>query len=131
MERGAKFKTVADKVELRLGEGGYQAAQDPARAAPPTSIDSRRSVDRHCMRARSIEIISDGTLAGTVLKVDGVFVGGITRLEIVAQKGFPRVAAVATMRYDRMNIPEFGDQAGTEVRHGETPATLLVDIFER
>lgn len=133
MERGTKVKPVpvADRVELRLGEGGYQMVQDPATAAPPTSLDSRRVAERHCMRARSIEIVSDGTLEGTQIKVDGVFVGGLTRLEVIVQKGFPRVAAVATMRYDRMNIPEYGDQAGKEVRHGETPATILVDLFER
>jgi len=128
--------TKSDRVELKAGEGGYVAAPDPRLVGPRVSLDGRvKAGERMSMKAKRLEIVSDGTLGGTSVVVDGVQVGGLVRLELLAQKGFPRVTAVAEMLYNHENIAEYAERAGKPVRLSEDPdagaATVLVDIFVR
>jgi len=121
-----------DRVEVKMGPGGFQMPQDPETAAPRASVDKRDKIDRYSMKAKSLQVVSDGTLAGTAIMVDGVMIGGVTRFEMVAQKGYKRITAVVDMAYDKENTPEHGELAGTEVRSDSgAPMTIMVDVFKR
>jgi len=121
-----------DRVELKFGQDGYQTAPDPTMKGPAASVDRRKRPDRLCMKAKSLQVVSDGTLAGTAVFVDGVQVGGLVRFEMVAQKGYRRVTAVVDMNYDKEAIEEHGELAGQEVRDDSgNPMTITVDVFRR
>lgn len=123
---------MSDKVELKLGEGGYQSAPDPRMRGPEIAVDRGRSrADAMCMRAQRLEVVSDGTLAGTKVIIDGVQVVGLIRFELVASKGFPRVTAVATMACEHMNTPMYGENAGKEIKGSNAQATVTADVFRR
>lgn len=125
----------SERVELKFGPGGYQTPEDPNLKGPIASTDrrpGRTRGDRLCMQAKRIEIVSDGTLAGTSIVVDGVQLGGLVRFEMVAQKGYRRITAVADMNYDRAAIEEHGDLAGQQVEGDDGVAMVVsVDIFRR
>lgn len=123
-------KPAADRVELKFGPEGYKMAPDPRMAAPTAQADARR-VERMCMRASRLEIVSDGTLRGTQLVVDGVAIGGVRRFEMIAQNGFPRVTAVVDLAVMNEQIPEYGEKAGQPTKSGEVPTTVTVDVFRR
>lgn len=121
-----------DRTELKFGVDGYAKPPNPDLKAPAASIDRRKKVERLCMKARSLQVVSDGTLAGTAVLVDGKQVGGLVRFEMVAQRGYRRVTAVVDMNYDREPIEEHGELAGLEVQGDDgTPMTVTVDIFRR
>jgi hypothetical protein len=121
-----------DRTELKFGPDGYAQPPNPDLKAPAASIDRRKKVERLCMKARSLQVVSDGTLAGTAIMVDGKQVGGLVRFEMVAQRGYRRVTAVVDMNYDREPIEEHGELAGQEVRGDDgNPLTVTVDIFRR
>ena len=122
------------RIELTLEDGGYLQAQDPNLASPPLSIDRNRKAvqERMCMKAKSLEIISDGTPGGTSIMVDGVHLGGLVRLEFVVQRGFPRVAAIVEQTYVKEDIKEYAEGAGKEeTGPGDSPATITIEIFKR
>lgn len=123
-------KPAADRVELKFGPEGYKMPQDPRWAQPPSQTD-RRAGERMSMRASRLEIVSDGTLKGTQIIIDGVAIGGVRRFEMIAQNGYPRIAAVVDMTTVHEQIGEAGDRAGKEVRHGEATAVVMVDVFRR
>ena len=131
--RPDRIKLVDERVELKLGKDGYETVPDPALVAPPpTAPDRRPKSERMCMKAQKIEIVSDGTIGGTQVIVDGVKIGGLVRFEFVAQKGYNRVLAIATMKYDHEDIAEFGDTAGQEVKAESGSAkTITADVFRR
>ena len=121
-----------ERTELKFGPDGYASPPNPDLKGPAASIDRRKRPERLCMKARSLQIISDGTLVGTAIVVDGVQLGGLVRFEMVAQKGYRRVTAVVDMNYDREAIEEHGELAGQEVRGDDgTPMVVTVDIFRR
>lgn len=128
----ARTKKKDDRVELRFGEGGYQPPPDPKLASPPLPGDRGR-VERLCMRAKKLEIVSDGTPEGTIVIVDGQALGGLVSLALVVQRGYPRVSCQVTQTYVREDLPEFGENRGKEVKAAQSnvPDTVLVDIFER
>ena len=123
-------KPADDRVELKFGPNGFQLPQDPRWAAPPAQSD-RRPAERMCMRATRLEIISDGSLAGTQIIIDGVAIGGVRRFELIAQNGYPRVTAVVDLTTVHEQIGEHGDRAGKEVRQGDAPAIVTADVFRR
>lgn len=118
-------------VELNLSQG--VTSKDPRMAGPPLPSDGRKKpTERLCMKAQHLVIETDGTLAGTTITVDGVQMGGLVRLELGVQKGYPRVSATVEQTYVREEIPEYGENAGVEVKTDNgNPATILVDIFKR
>lgn len=121
-----------DRVELKLGTDGYATPPDPAMKAPAALVDRRKRVERLCMKAKSLQVVSDGTLAGTAVFVDGQQIGGLVRFEMVAAKGYRRVTAVVDMNYDKEAIEEHGELAGQEVRDDNgNPMTITVDVFRR
>lgn len=121
-----------DLVELKFGENGFQAPADPRLKGPALTGEGPRRGERMCMKAKRLEIRSDGDIGGTVLVVDGVVLGGVTRFEMVVSKGYRRVSAVVTMKYDREDIGEYAEQRGAEVRHDDgSPSTVIVDVFTR
>jgi len=121
-----------DRTELKFGPDGYALPSNPDLKAPAASIDRRKRPDRLCMKAKKLQVVSDGTLAGTVIVVDGQQIGGLVRFEMVAAKGYRRVTAVVDMNYDREAIEEHGELAGQEVRgDDDAPMTVTVDIFRR
>jgi hypothetical protein len=77
------------------------------------------------------DVLAEGSLAAVI--VDGVSIGGITHFELVAAKGYNRITAVASMNYDHEKIAEYAENAGKEVRHGDSgsAAVITVDIFKR
>lgn len=122
---------MSDRVELKFGPGGYQLPTNPQLKGPQLASDRRRN-DRMCMKARKLEIVSDGTIAGTVILVDGVQMDGVVRFELVAQASTPRVAAVVTTKYVNENIGEYAETKGKEVKNDDgSPATVTVDVFRR
>ncbi len=120
-----------DRVQVTMGEGGYQEVPDSRIRGPKLQVDRPRGGDAMCMKASKLEIVSDGTLAGTKVFVDGVQIDGLIKFEMVAQKGFPRVTAVATMACDYMDIPEYGENAGKRIKGSNAQATVTADIFRR
>lgn len=126
-------KPKNDKVELKLGDGGYTSAPDPRLAGPPLQGDRKRKAERLCMNAKHLEVVTDGTTGATSIVVDGVPLGGLIRFEMVVQKGFPRVSAVVEQTYVHESIKEYGENAGKDVTTGEAnlPATVTIDVFKR
>lgn len=123
---------ATDRVQLQLGRNGYESPPDPRIRGPQATVDRKRppGADRMCMKARKLEVVSDGTLEGTRVVVDGVQIQGITRFELIASRGFPRVTAVATMSCQHMNIPEYGENAGKEIKDG-VQSSVTADVFRR
>lgn len=117
-------------VELKPGPEGYKLPSDPKLAAPRASIDGKRPVDRLCMKASKLEVISDGTLAGTVLLVDGVPLGGVVRFEMIAQRGYPRVTALVDTYYDHAAEPG-EEEARPALLASGRPAVVTIEIFKR
>lgn len=140
------------KVELKLGPEGFQSPEDPAKRRARTSFDrGGRKVARASMQARWMRIESDGTLQGTHVFVKNqageiVMVGGMTHLEFVAERGKPRVGAVASLLIQNDRSPEMPPElAGKPVIHGGevvvedgipkqvggVPQSITADIFGR
>lgn len=125
-------------LEVKPGADGiYDAPPDPLKAGPPLQGDrGRKRVERLCMRARLLEVVSDGTLAGTQLTVmgeDGIprTLGGLIRFEMIVQRGYPKVSALIEQTYVHEEMQEYGENAGKTVVNGDKPDTLTIDIFER
>lgn len=118
-------------VEVKPDAGGvYRLPSDGKLQAPRASIDGKRPVDRLCMRARRLEVISDGTLAGTVLLVDGVPISGVVRFELVTQSGYPRVTALVDTHYDHAAEPG-EEEARPALLASGRPAVVTIEIFKR
>lgn len=125
-------------LEVKPGADGiYDQPPDPQKAGPPLQGDrNRKRSERLCMRARLLQVASDGTLKGTTITVQGEdgapkALGGLIRFEMSVQRGFPRVSALVEQTYVYESIPEIGENAGKDVMVGDRPDTLTIDIFER
>lgn len=122
---------MSESREIKFGPGGFKLPADPTMEGPKLASDRRRG-ERMCMKAKRLEIISDGSIAGTAVLVDGVQIDGIVRFELVAQASTPRVAAVVTMKYKHEDINEHAENKGQEVKNDDgSPATVTADIFKR
>jgi len=120
------------RVELKPTDGGYRFPTNPDMQGPQLAGDRRRVGERMCMKAKKLEVVSDGSLEGTSIIVDGVQIGGLTRFELVAAKGYKRVSAVATMKYDHADLDVYGESRGQEVKNDDgSPTIVTVDIFTR
>lgn len=123
---------MTSRVELKPNGGLYEFPADPNMQGPQLAADRRRAGERMSMKAKRLEIISDGSLDGTTIIVDGVRMSGVTRLELVAAKGYKRVSAVVTTKYDHADIDVYGENRGQEVKNEDgSPTLITVDIFTR